>query len=162
MTKANIYLLFGPFLLLVVLGAAGCAGGGSTGMQAASTPAASPIELSLASLSAMPGFVQEAPPSVQEAYRFAVANPEVMHKIPCYCGCGAMGHQDNLGCYVKEFRPDGSIEFDNHATGCSICVDITQDVMRLRRQGQDLKTIRTYIDKQYSQYGPSTNTPPVE
>jgi hypothetical protein len=110
----------------------------------------------------MPRFVQEAAPPVQEAYRFAAANPDVMHKFPCYCGCGAMGHQDNLGCYVKEFKPDGSIEFDNHATGCSICVDITQDVMRFMRQGQDLKTIRTYVDEKYSQYGPSTNTPPIE
>ncbi len=119
-------------------------------------------DIKLAPLSQMPDFVQTAPPTVQEAYRFAMANPEVMHKIPCYCGCGAMGHQDNLGCYIKEVRPSGSIEFDNHATGCSICVDITQDVMRLMRQGQDLKSIRAYVDQQYSQYGPSTNTPPVE
>lgn len=162
MTKARIYLLFGLLLVLVTLSVVGCTGGGSNGMPAASGSGTSQTGLSLASLSAMAQFVQEAPPTVQEAYRFAVANPDVMHKIPCYCGCGAMGHKDNLSCYVKEFRPDGSIEFDNHATGCSICVDITQDVMRLMRQGQDLKSIRGYVDQQYSQYGPSTNTPPVE
>ncbi len=162
MTKAQIYLLFGLLLLLVTLGASGCTSGDSTSVKAASRSGMSQADLSLASLSAMAQFVQEAPPTVQEAYRFAVANPEVMHKIPCYCGCGAMGHKDNLSCYVKEFWPDGSIEFDNHATGCSICVDITQDVMRLMRQGQDLKSIRAYVDQQYSQYGPSTNTPPVE
>ena len=162
MTKARIYFLFGLLLLLITLSVVGCSSGDSSNMRAASSSGTSQTDLSLASLSAMPEFVQEAPPTVQEAYRFAVANPEVMHKIPCYCGCGAMGHQDNLGCYVKEFRPDGSIEFDNHATGCSICVDITQDVMRLTRQGQDLKSIRAYVDQQYSQYGPSTNTPPVE
>jgi hypothetical protein len=161
MTKTRSYLLIGS-LFLVMLAAAGCANGDIAGTGEAPTPAMSQVELTLASLSAMPGFVQEAAPTVQDAYRFAVANPDVMHKFPCYCGCGAMGHQDNLGCYVKEFKPDGSIEFDNHAIGCSICVDITQDIMRLKRQGQDLKTIRTYIDRQYSPYGPSTNTPPVE
>lgn len=162
MAKIQIYFLWGLLLLLVMPGVAGCSNGNITDTQAASTLVTSSVELSMASLAAMPGFVQEAAPSVQEAYRFAVANPEVMHKFPCYCGCGAMGHQDNLGCYVKEFRPDGSIEFDPHATGCSICVDITQDVMRLMRQGQALKTIRAYIDQQYSPYGPSTHTPPVE
>lgn len=161
MTKAHNYLLIG-LLILIILAVTGCAKGDIAGTQVSPTSATSQMELTLASLSVMPGFVQEAAPTVQEAYRFAVANPEVMHKFPCYCGCGTMGHQDNLGCYVKEFKPDGSIEFDTHATGCSICVDITQDVMRLMRQGQELKTIRAYIDQRYSQYGPSTNTAPVE
>ncbi len=146
--KWILVLVVGVFMTVVV---SGC-GSSSKAMP----------DLQLAPLSQMPDFVQTAPPTVQEAYRFATANPEVMHKIPCYCGCGAMGHQDNLGCYVKEVRPNGSIEFDNHATGCSICVDITQDVMRLMRQGQDLKSIRAYVDQQYSQYGLSTNTPQVE
>jgi len=30
--------------------------------------------------------------SVQEAYRFAVANSEVLPQIPSYCGCGVMWH----------------------------------------------------------------------
>ena len=25
------------------------------------------------------------PPEVQEAYRFALANPDILEKIPCYC-----------------------------------------------------------------------------
>jgi hypothetical protein len=41
-------------------------------------------------------------------------------------------------------------------------VDITQDVMGLKRQGLNLKSIRAYVDLEYSKYGPSTNTPPVE
>jgi hypothetical protein len=44
----------------------------------------------------------------------------------------------------------------SHASGCSTCVDITRDVMRLMREGKDLKTIRSYIDMTYSQYGPAT------
>lgn len=71
----------------------------------------------LADASALPPAVRAAPPVVQEAYRFAIANPEVLNRIPCYCGCGRMGHTSNLACYVREFRADGVIEFDDHAFG---------------------------------------------
>lgn len=74
-------------------------------------------QLTLAPESALPDFARDAAPQVQEAYRFAIANPEVLSKFPCYCGCGAMGHQNNLQCYIKEIRADGSIEFENHAFG---------------------------------------------
>ena len=73
--------------------------------------------LALAPMSAMPDFVKDAPPQVQEAYQFAVANPEILQQMPCYCGCGAMGHQNNYQCYVKEVRADGSLTFENHAFG---------------------------------------------
>lgn len=72
-------------------------------------------EWSLAPESALPQFARSAPPQVQEAYRFAIANPDILRAFPCYCGCGAMGHENNLDCYIKEIRPDGSIEFENHA-----------------------------------------------
>ena len=81
----------------------------------AATPAQ--VELKLAPESALPEFVGQAAPQVKEAYRFAIANPDVLSAFPCYCGCGAMGHQNNLQCYIKEVRADGSIEFENHAFG---------------------------------------------
>ncbi|UCC77048.1 MAG: hypothetical protein JSW37_01435 [Anaerolineales bacterium] len=34
--------------------------------------------------------------------------------------------------------------------------------MRLLGQGNSLVDIRSYIDREYSQYGPPTNTEPVE
>jgi hypothetical protein len=74
-------------------------------------------ELALAPESALPDFVRDAPPQVKEAYRFAIANPDVLAAFPCYCGCGQMGHENNLGCYIKEMRPDGSMVFENHAFG---------------------------------------------
>ena len=74
-------------------------------------------KLTLAPESALPDFVQDAAPQVKEAYRFAIANPDVLSDFPCYCGCGAMGHQNNLQCYIKEVRSDGSVEFENHAFG---------------------------------------------
>ena len=120
-----------------------------------------PVALKLAPKSALPEFAQNAPEPVQEAYRYAIANPEPLQAIPCYCCCRAMNHEHNLACYIKNVGPDGTIEFDNHAYGCQICVDITQDVMRLSRQGEDLKAIRTYVDAEYKKFGPPTNTAPI-
>ncbi len=109
--------------------------------------------IEMAPLAQMPKEVQESPISVQEAYRFAVANPNVLKQIPCYCGCGAIGHTSNYSCYVKEVSLAGNITFDTHALGCSICVDITQDVMRLQQNGKPLEEIQAIIDQTYSKYG---------
>ncbi len=38
-------------------------------------------------------------------------------------------------------------------------MDITRDVMRLRREGKDVKQIRAYIDAEYARYGRPTDTP---
>lgn len=74
-------------------------------------------EIALAPPSMLPPGTLGAPPVVQEAYRFALANAELLSAIPCYCGCGSMGHTSNLSCYVKQFRSDGTVEFDTHALG---------------------------------------------
>lgn len=111
--------------------------------------------LKMASMDNMPPEVQSAPLTVQQAYQFAVANPDTMQHIPCYCGCGRIGHKSNYSCYVQGMDSDKKITFDSHALGCSICVDITQDVMRLMQQGKSLDEIRIYVDATYSKYGPS-------
>jgi len=56
-----------------------------------------------APLSEMPDYVQEALPKVQEAYQFAVANPEALEHILCYCGCNSLGHMNNTEYYIKPF-----------------------------------------------------------
>ncbi len=99
-------------------------------------------------LDQMPAEVQSAPVTVQQAYQFASANADVMKNIPCYCGCGSIGHTSNYSCYVNR---DGS--FDNHALGCSLCVDITQDAMRLFQEGKTVSQIKAYVDTTYSKYG---------
>jgi hypothetical protein len=107
----------------------------------------------------MPADVQAAPVSVQQAYQFAVANPDVLQKIPCFCGCGRIGHTSNYSCYVQNTDDKGRIAFDTHALGCSICVDITQDTMRLMQQGRSPQEIRTYVDATYTKYDPSNIQP---
>ena len=148
-------------LAVLLLGLVGCANQGAI-QRLAPTPTAVHVEVALAPSSALPDFLHDADSKIKDAYRFAIANPDVLTKIPCYCGCVAMGHRDNLACYLKDPHPGGSIEFDNHAYGCGVCVDITQDVMRLMRQGHNLKSIRAYVDAEYSHYAAPTNTPPVE
>lgn len=109
----------------------------------------------MASMDGMPAEVQSAPVTVQQAYQFAVANPDVMTQIPCYCGCGSMGHSSNYSCYVSSDGTDDSITYDNHALGCSICVDITQDTLRLLNDGKTVPEIKAYVDQTYTKYGPS-------
>jgi hypothetical protein len=103
----------------------------------------------------MPAEVKDAPVSVQQAYQFAVANPDVLQQLPCYCGCGAMGHTSNYACYVSGADASGKLQYDSHALGCSICVDITQDAMRMLKDGKSVPEIRSYVDETYAQYGPS-------
>ena len=75
--------------------------------------------------------------------------------VPCYCGCGANGHTSNYSCYVKQSKGDGTYIFDEHALGCSVCVDITQDVMRYSRAGKSPGDIHAAIVSTYSQFGPA-------
>ncbi len=131
------------------------AGGLLTGCGSTATTASANNGLKMASMSEMPAEVQSAPAVTQQAYQFAVANPDIMKHIPCYCGCGAMGHTSNYSCYVESVDAAGKVKFDSHALGCSICVDITQDAMRLTKEGKSPQDIKAYVDKTYSQYGPS-------
>lgn len=59
-----------------------------------------------------PEAFRRAAPEVQEAYRFAVAHPDVLQFIPCYCGCVNQGHRSNGDCYIREVRADGSVVLD--------------------------------------------------
>jgi hypothetical protein len=109
----------------------------------------------MAALAGMPLEVQSAPVTVKQAYQFAVANPEILSQLPCYCGCGGMGHTSNYSCYISGEGDNDELTFDNHALGCSICVDITQDAMRMLGEGKSTAEIRTYVDQTYSRFGPS-------
>lgn len=107
----------------------------------------------------MPSYMQSAPATVQEAYQFAVTNPHALETVPCYCGCGKMGHKSNLHCYIKDRDANSKITFDDHASYCGVCVDITQVVIRMQKEGKSPHEIRTAVDAQFSSFGPSTDTP---
>ncbi len=65
----------------------------------------------LAPESALSETLRKAPPKVREAYRFAIANRDILRQIPCYCGCGAQ-HRSNAECYIKDVTANEKIEFD--------------------------------------------------
>ena len=141
--SALFLFIFLPILLTVT----GCG---------TNTNANSDTELKMAPLSDMPDEIQQSAVSVQEAYRFVVANPEALQSVPCYCGCDAAGHTSNYSCYVDEdLSTSDELVFETHALGCTICVDITQDVMKMTARGEKPADIFSAIDTVYSQYGPS-------
>ena len=127
----------------------------STAISACSTSTSSDVHLYMLPMDQMPADVQAAPVAVQEAYQFASINPDIMKDIPCYCGCGDIGHTSNYDCYVSDIDAQSTIKFDNHALGCSICVDITKDLMRMLQDGKTPTEARTYVDATYAKYGPS-------
>jgi hypothetical protein len=111
-------------------------------------------KVKLAPVGDLPEDVRKLAINVQQGYQFAIANPDVLKQVPCYCGCGSMGHDSNYSCYIKS-DAGGKIVFDQHATGCSICVDITHDTMRGLAAGKTVAEIKAEVDQTYSQYGPS-------
>ncbi len=125
------------------------------GVLPACSSAPSTASLHLMSMDKMPAEVQAAPSVVQTAYQFAAANPEVLKGIPCYCGCGSIGHTSNYSCYIQSGDSQGNPTFDQHALGCSLCVDITQDAMRLLKEGKTVPDIKAYVDSTYAKYGTS-------
>lgn len=141
-------------LVILILVSTALAGCGASSNKHTTDDTAHPV--AMADADAMPSAVQSAPQRVQEAYRLAAANPDALKQIPCYCGCGGMGHTSNYNCF---WQPDGNV--DEHALGCGICVDIAQDVRRGLEQGIPFDRIRAQIDADYSRFGPPTDTPAV-
>lgn len=105
MPKRTLLLL----MLVAALAASACGG------QPSAAPA---VESKLAPVSALPSELQDAPAEVKEAYRFAIANKELLEQIPCFCGCNAVGHKSNYSCYVADDGGPGDVlQFDSHAAG---------------------------------------------
>jgi len=74
-------------------------------------------DVTLAPVESVPQEVRDAPADVQEAYRFAVANPDLLKLVPCYCGCEMFQHQDNYACYVEDVKADGRVVYSDHGLG---------------------------------------------
>jgi hypothetical protein len=99
-------------------------------------------------------------PKVEEAYAFAVEHPELLTYLPCACGCEAMGHMSNWNCYVRSVDTNGAAMFDNHGSGCNVCIDITLDAKSMWQRGSPLSEIRQYVDETY-QPTMDTELPPA-
>lgn len=55
------------------------------------------------------------PPDVIRAvYTFAARHPEVLHYVPCFCGCQRSGHSDNDDCFISGRESNGRPIWDPH------------------------------------------------
>jgi hypothetical protein len=57
------------------------------------------------------------PEIVQAVYTFAARHPEVLHYVPCFCGCQRSGHKDNDDCFIKGRDAQGRPEWEAHGMG---------------------------------------------
>jgi hypothetical protein len=110
----------------------------------------------VAYLADLPVEIKIADERIQQAYRYALIEADLLAETPCYCGCVAIGHKSNEDCYVSGYDGRSQPEFDLHALGCDLCVDITQDAVRMKGEGKSIVAIRAAIDSAYSRYGPPT------
>jgi len=102
--------------------------------------------------STLPTYAQSTP-TVTQAYMISTEISDILAKVPCYCSCGAIGHDSLKECFISE---DG--EFADHASYCDICVSEALDVDQWYKEGLSIEEIRTRIDEKYSQYGVPTDT----
>jgi hypothetical protein len=154
------------FVLFAAPAVSGCAADTASGPEwtqqpAAATPMATmhdPDQAQQAAWAARPAFAR-ADPRTEAAYAFAMASPQVLQWMPCYCGCGAMGHGSNADCFFKPTM-DGlsSLQFEEHASYCGICVDTALMAKQMLGDGQSLRAIRDAVDTTFGGAAPGTPT----
>jgi uncharacterized protein with PCYCGC motif len=54
------------------------------------------------------------PEVVQAVYTFAARHPDVLHYVPCFCGCQRSGHKDNHDCFISGRDADGKPVWEPH------------------------------------------------
>lgn len=64
-----------------------------------------------------PSEMKELTKEIQELYRYAAANREILRHMPCFCGCVNAGHASNFDCYIREVLPDGRVRLDTMSFG---------------------------------------------
>ena len=88
-----------------------------------------------------------------------MAHPEILHFVPCFCGCGREGHTDNYDCFIREQPAPGSYLLDPHGLTCGVCVGVALDSKALLAQGLSRPAIRAAVDRKWASAGPATPTP---
>ncbi|MGH7567502.1 MAG: PCYCGC motif-containing (lipo)protein [Gemmatimonadales bacterium] len=59
-----------------------------------------------------PEQVRLARPELRELYEFAARRPDVLHYVPCFCGCASAGHRSAYDCFIDSVHADGTVEID--------------------------------------------------
>jgi hypothetical protein len=158
--------LFLAFALFVAPGLSGCGAEADhaatwtaqPGRTAATSGAVAMTDVMQAAWKVRPAYVRN-DARTEEAYAFAMTSAAVLRWIPCYCGCGAMGHRSNLDCFFKPTMAGLSeLTFEEHASYCDICVDTALMAKRMAAEGQSLRAIRAAIDATFGGGAPGTVT----
>jgi len=165
-------------VLLALIGGgafAGCAGNGAqpmASMAATDSPVGmsngegmgdsgsipTPEQIS-AAWATRPAYVSHSGHDTEEAYAFAVARPDIVEWMPCYCGCAAMDHRSNLECFLKRREVGAAIAFEEHASYCDICVQTALMAKQMFGQGASLAQMRAAVDAEFGASGaPGTPT----
>jgi len=130
----------------------------STGGMGDSTMLPTPDQIS-AAWATRPAYVSHNGHETEEAYAFAVARPDVVGWMPCYCGCAAMDHRSNLECFLKRRDSGASIAFEEHASYCDVCVKTALMAKQMLAQGATLRQMRAAVDDAFGGNGaPGTPT----
>lgn len=85
--------------------------------QQAASPAGKERPTQIAGAGQMPTWLLTADRSVVDDYVWASSHLAELQYIPCYCGCGSVGHTDNYSCYFKRDRSGKITGYDDHAIG---------------------------------------------
>ena len=151
---------------------AGCSGGSDATPAWSSAPkAAVPAgamqlpsdEQVAAAWEARPAYVQALPDAWRAAYLFALERPDVLQWVPCYCGCGGMGHGSNLDCFFKGRAQAGTFVYEEHGSYCDICVETANMASEMLTRGRSINEIRAAVDATFgggAVPGTDTQMPP--
>lgn len=113
-----------------------------------------------AAWAARPDYVKQLPDAGQEAYEFALARPDVVQWMPCYCGCQGIPHRSNLDCFFQRREVKGTYNYEEHASFCDICVKTANMASKMIRDGANVVQIRAAVDGQFGNgAAPGTDTP---
>jgi hypothetical protein len=107
---------------------------------------------------ARPAYVTALPGDWQAAYAYALARPDVLQWLPCYCGCDGMGHRSNLDCFFVRREEEGNYTYEEHASYCDICVETANLASAMLRDGASMTEIRSTVDSQFGGRAPGTKT----
>lgn len=86
---------------------------------------------------------------VAAVYEFAARHPEVLQYVPCYCGCEQLGHGANHDCFVSARDANGRVQWNDHGTHCTVCIDVARDAMLMFNSGASPAQIRAAIDQKW-------------
>jgi len=78
------------------------------------TPPPSAYNGDLPPLPASPYALPRPPEVIRAVYTFAARHPEVLHYVPCFCGCERSGHNDNDDCFIQSRDAKGRPTWEPH------------------------------------------------